>query len=162
VPPEEPVSKHAPGVVRFRPNATTAKSVEEFLNKELQARYTRRESRAVKPERGGVGLRHLGLAMALLALALATLLIVFHSSASPPVEAAPQGKEVCAVETISPFDQASRCLQLSLTVMRAMVCALCTCRITLVTRDDLFDGCTQIQVFFSINVFLSDILLKIY
>jgi hypothetical protein len=33
--------------------------------------------------------------MALLALALVTLLAVFHSSASPSVEAATKGKEVC-------------------------------------------------------------------
>lgn len=102
VPPEKP-SKHAASGVRFR-GAT--KSPEEFSKElaELRARYSQRDRSGVKSERGGrLGFRHLALAMALLSLALVTLLAVFHSTASPPVEAAPPGKEVCAIATTSPF-----------------------------------------------------------
>lgn len=97
--------------VRFRGGAIPAKSTEEVL-KELQQLWSReREIRErnperpvvkppvvpVKPERGGAGfgVRHLFLAMALLSIALVTLLAVFHSSATPPVDAAAsQGKQV--------------------------------------------------------------------
>jgi len=95
VPLENPASKqHAPGGVRLRRGATPAAAeAEGFVRKESQGRDS---SRAVQPEPGkeGLGLRHLVLAMALVGLALVTLLVVFHSSASPPVEAASQGKEV--------------------------------------------------------------------
>ncbi|KAG0581446.1 hypothetical protein KC19_4G252500 [Ceratodon purpureus] len=53
--------------------------------------------RSVKAERGcweSVGALHVGLAMALLSLALVTLLAVFHATATSPVEAATKGKEV--------------------------------------------------------------------
>lgn len=98
-PEEEPKSG-----VRFRGGAIPGKRSEEVL-KELQALYARREreSRArpeiVKPTSeqggGGLGVRHLLLAMALLSIALVSLLVVFQSSGSPSVEAAAsQGKEV--------------------------------------------------------------------
>lgn len=100
--------------VRFRGGAIPAKSPEEVL-KELQQLWSReREIRErnperpvvkppvvpAKPERGGAGfgVRHLFLAMALLSIALVTLLAVFHSSATPPVDAAAsQGKQVRSI-----------------------------------------------------------------
>lgn len=100
--------------VRFRGGAIPAKSSEEVL-KELQQLWSRREREIrernpspvkppvvpVKPERGeggGFGVRHLFLAMALLSIALVTLLAVFHSSATPPVDAAAsQGKQVRSI-----------------------------------------------------------------
>ena len=102
--PPERAPRHT-AELRFRARGASrlANSPEGDYFKELaRARASRlheRNSRlkAVKSERGcceSVEALHLGLAMALLSLALVTLLAVFHSTASPPVEAATKGREV--------------------------------------------------------------------
>lgn len=110
VPPEEetPSWKEGASGVRFRGTSGGGgiKSREEILKElaDLQVRDSRRYERersAVKSDLqgGGLGFRHLVVAMALLSVALVTLLAVFHFSASPPVEAAAPGKLVSAIAT---------------------------------------------------------------
>lgn len=107
VPPEHS-PKHSPGL-RFRASGASGLATSAERDRYLKALARDRASRlyqrnprarSVKAERGcceSVGALQLGLAMALLSLALVTLLAVFHSTASPPVEAATKGKEVCRV-----------------------------------------------------------------
>lgn len=92
--------------VRSRPVAVAQRrELEEFLKELAEARATAPPRQESAPRARGTakyegswcgefGVLQLTLAMAFLSLVLIGLLAVFHSTASPPVEAAAQGKEV--------------------------------------------------------------------